>query len=122
MNTVTVAAKPWSGGWELWSGDDCWTKVRYLKHAEQQVRAYLDTTHPETDHSEVAVRMLPPDRFKFAEEAREASDAAKVAAAEASAKTRSAVRALLDEGISVTDTAVLMGLTQARVSQLAKAR
>ena len=32
MNTVTIAARKWDGGWELWNDDDCWTQVRYLKN------------------------------------------------------------------------------------------
>lgn len=122
MNTVTVTAKRWSGGWELWHGDDCWTQVRHLRNAPQQVRDYLDTVHPETDHSDVQVRVVAAPEFEYVKEARQASDAAKVAAIEASAKTRAAVRMLLGAGVSATDAAVLMGLTKGRVSQLASER
>ena len=41
--TVTVTARRWSGGWELWSKDDCWTQVARLDRARQQVVNYLDT-------------------------------------------------------------------------------
>ena len=67
MNTITVIAKRWSGGWELWHGDDCWTQVRHLKNAEQQVRDYLDTVEPELDHSNLTVELVSPEVAAFDE-------------------------------------------------------
>ncbi|MFT3943630.1 MAG: antitoxin HicB [Ancrocorticia sp.] len=121
MTEVTVTARRWSGGWELWNEDDCWTQVRHLTKAVQQVRDYLDTVHPEVDHSNWSVTVLPADELTVVVEAREAAEAAREAAAEASAKSRQAVAKLLSEGISTTDTAVLMGISKGRVSQLASA-
>ena len=50
--TVTVTARCWSRGWELWNGDDCWTQVARLDRARQQVVDYLDTVDEGTDHSD----------------------------------------------------------------------
>ena len=50
--TVTITARRWSGGWELWSKDDCWTQVARLDRARQQVVDYLDTVDEDTDHSD----------------------------------------------------------------------
>lgn len=49
--TITITARKWRGGWELWNGDDCWTQVGDLSRARQQVVDYLDTVDEGTDHS-----------------------------------------------------------------------
>ena len=48
--TVTVTARRWSRGWELWNGDDCWTQVARLDRARQQVVDYLDTVDEDYIH------------------------------------------------------------------------
>ena len=57
--TVTVTARRWSGGWELWNGDDCWTQVARLDRARQQVVDYLDTIDEDTDHSDWTIIVIP---------------------------------------------------------------
>ncbi|WP_170957807.1 hypothetical protein [Brachybacterium timonense] len=47
MNSVTVHATRW----ELTLGDDVVTQAHDLAEAGQQVRDYLDTVDPSTDHS-----------------------------------------------------------------------
>ena len=59
MTDITVTAVKWDGGWELWSGDDCWTQVANLDRAAQQVKDYLDTVDPDTDHSTWSVAVIP---------------------------------------------------------------
>lgn len=117
---VTVTARRWSGGWELWNEDTCWTQVRHLTHAADQVRDYLDTIDPDTDHSTWQVVVTPDTDLAIAANARAAADTARAAAADAATQSRQAVTALLNAGISTTDTAVLMGITKGRVSQLSK--
>lgn len=118
--TVTVTARRWDGGWELWSGDDCLTQVRHLINAASQVRDYLDTIDPTTDHTTWDVTVLPDSELEIAAEARATAEAARIVTAEAAAKSRQAVTALINAGVSTTDAAVLMGISKGRVSQLAK--
>ncbi|WP_300345582.1 hypothetical protein [Nesterenkonia sp.] len=54
-NAITVTARKWAHGWELIIDENNATQVRTLAHAAQQVRDYLDTIDPETDHSQVNV-------------------------------------------------------------------
>lgn len=118
-NRVTIAAGRWSGGWELWNEDDCWTQVRYLKNAIQQVHDYVDTMWPEVDHSGVDVVILPS--AELGDDAVIACDAARVAresSALAAAASRKAAASPIAQGVSTTDTAVLMGVSKGRVSHL----
>ena len=59
MNTITITARHWSGGWELWNGDDIWTQVRTLPKARQQVIDYLDTMEENVDHSTWNITIVP---------------------------------------------------------------
>lgn len=52
---LTVTARRWRGGWELALDEDHATSVRDLARAADQVRDYLDTIAPGTDHSQVSV-------------------------------------------------------------------
>ncbi|MCL2735365.1 MAG: hypothetical protein FWD75_01890 [Propionibacteriaceae bacterium] len=51
MTHITVTATRWAHGWELIVGDFGATQVRTLAKAEQQVRDFLDSVDPDTDHS-----------------------------------------------------------------------
>ncbi|MEX3596110.1 hypothetical protein [Kocuria carniphila] len=59
---ITVTARQWSHGWELILDEDNATQVRTLERAKQQVRDYLNTVHPEIDHSELRVHLVPERR------------------------------------------------------------
>ena len=54
-----VTATPWSSGWELTLDDDNVTSSRYLSDARQQVRDYLNTVHPNVDHSHAHTEIHP---------------------------------------------------------------
>lgn len=58
---LPVTSRRWSGGWELSLDEDHATSVRDLARAADQVRDYLGTIAPETDHSQVSV-VIVPDR------------------------------------------------------------
>ncbi|MCI7551885.1 MAG: antitoxin HicB [Actinomycetaceae bacterium] len=120
---ITVKATRWARGWELEIDNDEYTQVRRLSAARQQVIDYLDTTHPETDHSDWHITIIPSlDEFTAqVEEAKRATQEAAEAQAAAAAKTRATVRSLLDAGISSTDAAIIMGVSKGRISQLARA-
>jgi len=49
--TITATAHRWEHGWELWIDGEPATQVASLDRAAQQVRDYLDTVEPATDHS-----------------------------------------------------------------------
>mgnify|MGYP000023591552 FL=1 len=117
--TVTVTARRWSGGWELWSGDGCWTQVARLDRARQQVVDYLDTVDEDTDHSDWTITVIPEvaslDRVHAA---RETADRARALQEEAATAWREAALALRAEGLSVADAATIMGVSRGRISQL----
>jgi hypothetical protein len=119
--SYTVRAVRWDGGWELHIADVGVTQVRTLAHAQGQVRDYLDSLL-RIDSSDLEI-VIVPDLGGLETQARTIRDeldeaaAAQVRAAEHS---RSLVRALRDAGLSVTDTAAVLGVTRGRVSQLLK--
>ena len=117
--TVTVTARRWSGGWELWNGDDCWTQVARLDRARQQVVDYLDTVDEDTDHFDWTITVIPEvaslDRVHAA---RETADRAGALQEEAATAWREAALALRAEGLSVADAATIMGVSRGRISQL----
>lgn len=57
--SLIVTARRWSGGWELAIDEDQATSVRDLARATDQVRDYLDTIAPETDHSQMSIVIVP---------------------------------------------------------------
>lgn len=120
MNAITITARRWSGGWELWNGNDIWTQVRTLAKARQQVIDYLDTMEEDIDHSTWNITIVPEiAQAAQVEQSAAASKLAEESARAASAASRKAVRALKDDNYSLADISYIMGLSRARVSQLA---
>lgn len=122
-SAITVTARKWAHGWELIIDEDNATQVRTLAHAAEQVRDYLDTIDPETDHGQVNV-FLTLDQEDVAAElaaARRARRAAEEATQEAAGKSRKVVEHMRHNlGYSLADTAAILGVTRARISQLEK--
>jgi len=121
-NRVRVTATRWHLGWELELDGGGVTQARTLDKAEQQVRDYLDTVDPETAHDGWVIEVVP-DVGPLYEEARQAkalADAAAAATVEASRRMRRAARELRQAGLSVTDAAVVLGVSRGRVSQLTR--
>lgn len=119
MTTITVTAQRWDDGWELIIDNEHATQVHTLDRAAQQVRDYLDTDHPEVDHSDWEIDIIPCiEGWDQVKEARQATHDAARAQERAAAKSRAAVRALRAQGLSVTDCAQIMGISRGRVSQL----
>lgn len=123
MNTVTVTAHKWPGGWDLVINEEHATSTRYLHDAEQQVRDYLETVDPETDHRETRVEIRPDigDLLEAIKDARAATSAAAAAQEDAARRARDVAQRIRDEGYSVADTADLIGVSRGRVSQLLNA-
>lgn len=121
MTTVTVTAHKWEHGWELWINGEPATQVATLDKAENQVRDYLDTVDPNTDHSTTTITVRP-DLGPLADDvaaARTATREATAASINAARQTRDVVHRLREAGLSVTDTAAILGVSRGRISQLA---
>lgn len=119
--TYTVRAKRWAHGWELHvnDGEVGVTQSRTLAGAERMVRDYIESLY-EIDVTEATVTIVPElgglgERVR---EAKERSRAAKEAQRAAVLEAREVARALRADGLSVTDTATVMGVSRGRVSQL----
>jgi DNA-directed RNA polymerase specialized sigma24 family protein len=119
--TYTVRAKRWSGGWELHIDQIGVTQVRTLDKAEQQVRDYVETLLDiDTSGVEIVVHPDLDGLEREVQEAKERSKAAEAAQREAARQLRKATRSRRARGLSVSDTAKVMGVSQGRVSQLVK--
>lgn len=123
-NRISVHAQKWSDGWDLIIDDDNATSVRHLSDAADQVRDYLDTLDPGTDHSGVQIDVIPDIGTLSAQirESRRATADAAAAQEQAAAQTRTVARQLREEGFSVSDSATLLGVSRGRVSQLLSPR
>jgi len=121
MTTIAVKATRWTLGWDLQIDGGGATQARTLATAEQQVRDYLDTVEPDIDHENWTINVIPDIGSVIDEvrDARSASEDATRAMLEAAAGMRQVVRKLRGQGLSVTDTAVILGVSRGRVSQLA---
>ena len=119
---ITATAHKWEHGWELWIDDEAATQVATLDKAAQQVRDYLDTEDPDTDHSDWTITIVPDigDIGDEVTDARAAIEAATRATVAAAAKARAAARHLREAGYSVTDSAAILGVSRGRVSQLVR--
>lgn len=118
---VTITAHRWARGWELHHNGEAITQVSKLAKAADQLRDYFDTVEPDVDHSHwrFDVRAELGELSTEVAEARAATAAASFAAETAAKQSRTAVRRLREAGLSVTDSAVILGVSRGRVSQLA---
>lgn len=116
-----VTAKKWEGGWELHIEGEGVTQSRTLDTADKQVRDYLETLHGK-DFSDADLDVIPAigPLVEMAREAREAVREAAKAQERAAKRSREVARELREEGLSVADTATVMGVSRGRVSQLVK--
>lgn len=118
--TYRVIAKPWRRGWELHIGGVGVTQARSLKEAEEAVRDYLSLLQDIDSKERLEIEIIPhlngvEEQAKQAREAvAEAARLQKVAAQE----SRAAARSLRAAGLSVADTAAILGVSRGRVSQL----
>lgn len=117
--SYTVRAVKWSGGWELHIDDIGVTQVRTLDKAATQVRDYLATFLDEDlgDAEIVIVPALDGLEEEVVAARREVSEVAK-AQRHAAERSRAIARELRARGLSVTDTAAVLGVSRGRVSQL----
>lgn len=119
VTTYNVAAKRWAHGWELDIDGVGVTQSRTLATAEGMVRDYLETLlEVDTEDAQIIIDPDLGDLSQRAHQVRERTRAAETAQREAAREAREIARALRAEGLSVTDTAAVLGVSRGRVSQL----
>ena len=124
MSTYQVIAKRWEHGWELHVPGVGVTQTRLLAHAEQQARDLVETM-TDTDASDATVDVhVDLDGLERAiTQTRQRAAAAHAAQLAAAAETRDLVKALrVDQGLSLSDVATLLGVSRGRASQLSTQR
>lgn len=118
---VKVIAKAWEHGWELHVDGVGVTQVRTLAGAAQQAADLIETmTDTIIDPDELEFQIALPDGLaERAKAARRLVRDAEEINAKAAAESREVAKALReDAGLSVTDAAVVMGVSRGRISQL----
>lgn len=123
MTTYRVVARQWERGWELHIDGEGVTQVRTLDKAVEQVRDFLATMH-DADYSDAPIEVVPDldglERDIAA--TRLETEAAAEAQRRAAAHSRLVARELRQRGLSITDTAAVLGVSRGRVSQLITTR
>lgn len=121
--TYRVTASRWSGGWELDIDGVGVTQARTLDTAERMVRDYLRLE--DVGDWEIVPLELDLDLGGIEEdvhEARRLTRQAIEAQTHAAAFSRKIADALRHEGLSVSDTAFVLGVSRGRVSQLTRSK
>lgn len=119
MNGYQVVAKKWAEGWELHIEDVGVTQVRRLDKADETVRSYLRLDGA-SDWATGAINIVPDLNGLEIEvsQTREEVKAASAAQIQAAERSRNVARKLRRNGLSITETAVVLGVSRSRVSQL----
>jgi hypothetical protein len=121
-NMYTVTARRWKHGWELHIEGVGVTQSRTLDGAEQMVRDYIETL-TDKDVSDDRVEITIDLGHGLDADVRNVRDllaAADQQQREASKAYRALAADLRAAGLSVTDTATVLGVSRGRVSQLSK--
>jgi predicted XRE-type DNA-binding protein len=119
VTTWNVTAKRWKHGWELHIDGVGVTQSRTLADADRMVRDYIATMYDtEVVFGDVIVSPELGDLGKRAQEARLRTKEAEEAQLEAAQEASEVARELRAKGLSVTDTAKVLGVSRGRVSQL----
>jgi hypothetical protein len=117
--TYTVTAKRWKHGWELYIDGVGVTQSKTLDAADQMVRDYIETL-TDTDVSGADV-IITPDLGALGKKVKtvraQLADAERAQRDAAEAK-RQLTADLRANGLSVSDTAAILGVSRGRVSQL----
>jgi hypothetical protein len=121
-NTYNVTAKRWKHGWELHIDGVGVTQSRTLDTAEQMVRDYIETLTDKDVSGDTVV--ITPDLGEFDRKVTAVHELL-AAADRQQQEARNTYRALAADlraaGLSVSDTAAILGVSRGRVSQLSKA-
>ena len=112
-------AKRWGHGWELHIDGIGVTQSRLLSDAEGMVRDYLAAD--DISDAETAEVTIHPDLGGLEDlihAVRAQTERAQIAQRDAARAARNLVAQLRQAGLSVADTATVLGVTKGRVSQL----
>lgn len=122
--TYRVRAKRWTRGWELHIDGVGVTQSRSLADAEAMVRDYisLDLDVPADSFDIDVIPQIGGGLDEEVTKARRQIREAAKAQRQAADRSRQVVRRLKAEGLSGKDTAVVLGISPQRVSQLATDR
>ena len=121
-NTYNVTAKRWKHGWELHIDGVGVTQSRTLDTAEQMVRDYIETlTDKDVSGDNVVITPDLGELDRKVTTVRELLAAADRQQQEARNSYRALAADLRAAGLSVSDTAAILGVSRGRVSQLSKA-
>jgi predicted transcriptional regulator len=121
-NTYNVTAKRWKHGWELHIDGVGVTQSRTLDTAEQMVRDYIETlTDKDVSGDKVVITPDLGELDRKVRTVRELLAAADRQQQEARNSYRALAADLRAAGLSVSDTAAILGVSRGRVSQLSKA-
>jgi hypothetical protein len=119
VTTYAVRAKRWAHGWELHIDGIGVTQSRTLDSAEQIVRDYVETL-TDRDVSDATI-VIEPDLGGLeakAADVRKQIEQAQRENRQAAAASRALAGELRAAGLSVSDTATVLGVSRGRVSQL----
>lgn len=120
--TYAVTAKRWKHGWELHIDGIGVTQSKTLATAEQMVRDYIETlTDQDVSGAEVIITPELGALGKKVRTVRAQVDAAEQAQRDAAKAKRQLAGDLRAAGLSVSDTAAILGVSRGRVSQLSNA-
>jgi len=121
-DTYNVTAKRWKHGWELHIDGVGVTQSRTLDTAEQMVRDYIETlTDKDVSGDKVVITPDLGELDRKVATVRELLGAADRQQQEARNSYRALAADLRAAGLSVSDTAAILGVSRGRVSQLSKA-
>jgi hypothetical protein len=121
-DTYNVTAKRWKHGWELHIDGVGVTQSRTLDTAEQMVRDYIETlTDKDVSRDTVVITPDLGELDRKVTTVRELLAAADRQQQEARNSYRALAADLRAAGLSVSDTAAILGVSRGRVSQLSKA-
>ncbi|MGH3171501.1 MAG: hypothetical protein ACRDN0_37275 [Trebonia sp.] len=120
-NMYNVTAKRWKHGWELHIDGIGVTQSRTLDTAEQMVRDYIETlTDKDVSGDKVVITPDLGELDRKVTTVRELLAAADRQQQEARNSYRALAADLRAAGLSVSDTASILGVSRGRVSQLSK--
>ncbi len=122
MTTYTVRARRWEHGWELHIDGVGVTQSRGLADAERMVRSYLRMDLGDAAAADADIEIIPELGGLSKAVAALRAKLRRIEAEQdrAAEESRSVVRRLREAGLSGADTAVVMGISPQRVSQLIK--
>lgn len=122
MNTYDVRARRWKGGWELHIDGEGVTQCRTLDQAGQQALDYLETVHDDfnSDTAHIVIHYDLGGIEDEVDEVKEETTRAAETQRYAARHLRQVTTSLRKMGLSVTDTATVLGVSRGRISQLTR--